>query len=180
MLSVKAHFKDKYKNTKLLERQRNIYLPLELCSLMRNILVLMSETESISAGIFTSKIGCRACALYFLPLLGHADKKTVHSMMLTQHPSQQDTIPITVSVNQGWVFLLPLYYLIIMCSFCVCVYLSDGLWDPVAAAGVCEANGCVHADLVANRHINRLRTPVRASQCLNTKTDVFISAHFPL
>lgn len=102
--------------------------------------------------------------------------------MLTRHPSQQDTIPLTVSVNQGWVFLLPLYYLISMSSFCVCVcvYLSDGLWDPVAAAGVCEANGCVHADLVANRHINRLRTPVRASQCLNTKTDVFISAHFSL
>lgn len=36
----------------------------------------------------------------------------------------------------------------------LCVYLSDRLWDTVAAAGVCEVQGCVQgcvqADLVAH------------------------------
>lgn len=48
----------------------------------------------------------------------------------------------------------------------VCVYLSDGLRDPVAAAGVCEAHGRVHADPVSNRHVNRFGAAVRASQSL--------------
>ena len=63
----------------------------------------------------------------------------------------------------------------------LCFYLSDGLWDPVAAAGVCEAYSCVHADLVANRHVHRLRAFVRASQSLDTKKKRLKSlSHFSL
>lgn len=53
-------------------------------------------------------------------------------------------------------------------SVYVCAYLSDGLWDAVAATGVCEAYSCVQADLVANRHIHRFRALVGAPQRLVT------------
>lgn len=54
----------------------------------------------------------------------------------------------------------------------MCVYLSDGLRDSVAAAGVCEADGGVQADLVTHRNVNWLGALIGAPQRLNIKTNV--------
>ena len=53
---------------------------------------------------------------------------------------------------------------------CVCPYLSDGLGDTVATAGVCEADGRVQTDLVAHRHVYWFSTGVRAPEGLAIQT----------